>query len=152
MKLKDLAEAADQSGPDINEVVSDLKQLLQQQKAQLESSQTEDTTHSIGGNFSAHRSGKVEIRAPYDKPGAYNSSVRYNMALLIGSGIPEALGQAKDCYEQAYTLLEDKFDATMTDDRDGTRHYKVGGAQITLSYDYGRNFCVVGFRVSLPTN
>lgn len=157
MKLKDLTEATDDFDPDaefppmtaeLPEIVGALRKFLIDSKTQLESSQTKDTSHRIGGNLSASVSGQVEIRAPYVSHGAYNTSIKWDAALIIGSNIEDALGKAKRVYHELEGILHG-FHVPLGEDHDTVAHFTFDDrTSISINYQQGRNFCSVMYRVS----
>ena len=132
----------------MNEIYSALQKYLNDAKKTLEGSQTDDTSHSIGGNLRANVSGQVEIRSPYVSHGAYNSTTRWDAALLIGNNIPDALAKVKNVYHELEGILHG-FHVPLTADHDDVAHFKFDdNTSISIFYQYARNFCTVAFRVS----
>lgn len=160
MKLNDLMEAEQLDlgfGEDegfgeltasLPEVVDALRKFMNDTKTSLESSQTDNTSHSLGGNLSANVSGLVEIRAPYVQPGAYNTSIKWDAALLIGNNIPDALTKVKRVYHELEGILHG-FHVPLQADHDDVAHFKFDdNTTISINYNHARNFCTALYRVS----
>lgn len=140
MKVQDLTESKAQP------LANKLFGMMKSAKADLESQQTDNSTHPIGGNFHAHVSGEVEIRTPYTQHGQYGS-INWSAALLIGNNIPDALNKSKEVYEKLVAAAT-ADGAEITAQHDGSiTHFKVDDGTISLAYDYARNFCTVKLRL-----
>lgn len=147
MKLQDIYEA-EQPNANLQAVITELKRCLIKARSRLEGSQVDDRMYSLGGNFRGHVSGQLDIRAPYVQHGAYNTSIQWDFALIIGSGIPNALAEAKKVYQELEAVVKG-FDIPLQVDHGGVAHYDFDAETvISIKYDYARSFCTAMYRVS----
>ena len=139
MKLQDLHEATTPTG-----LYGQWLSILKSAADSLKSLEAPDTSHNLGGNLSAVRSGASGIRSPYSDHGQYGS-VEWDAALTIGNNIPDALEKAKGLFQELVAAAE-QAGAVMAQNNGDFALFRTEDGALAVSYKYARSFCTVMIR------
>lgn len=136
------------SDDDAQALWSELVRILKQNESRLKEKSGKESSHSIGGNFRAVVSGKVEIRKNYhESGGSYGIPRTWNFMLEIGNNIDgKAIDEAKEVFDELVDAAEDA-DADVNE-HDDYANVTIGKRQFVMKYNYASSFCWVGLRVA----
>ena len=145
MKVKDLLEAAESTGAD--ELYEELVDMLDEAKQILKAGAGKESTHRIGGNFSAMVSGDVKLVKNYTEHGYANSRVQWDLCLQVGNNRTEgkALEEVKKLFNDMQAEAKD-YEPKKLQKYEGIFHAYFDDGSVSCKYDYGSSFTWIAIR------
>ena len=151
MKVSELLESQSvllNEGPIANKLWTKWHKILKKAETDLKKHAGKQSSHSIGGNFSAVVSGNVGIRDNYTEHGSYGMNTGWNFMLEIGNNLEgkKSLDEAKKIFDDLLDVANSAEDAKVYV-HDSSLSIDIDGGRLAAKYEYARSFCWVGIRV-----
>ena len=141
-------EMGDDVDPVAQALFNELRDLLEEARDDLKSSENADTSYKIGGALSAVKSGVVKLVKNYTQHGPYGINTQWDLCLQVGTNIKgkKALDVVKSLYNEALKEAKDFEPTKLETTSDDVFHAHFDDGKVSCTYDYGSGFCIVAIK------